>query len=168
MLKHSIFYTRLGNVAGKTAEASAAVELMLANAWTSTSVWDGYKGLLWKFTYSLFLKLKITPWEQHRSKTKQALYSLTYNIHAMAWQQGKQKKISGTRYKEACLECLFCLLYTLISQVFPDSYLVKTLGYLILICYTNCSFAIKFPSVFAILLLCLTPLCTLVLTRETF
>lgn len=29
------------------------------------------------------------------------------------------------------MNALFCLLYTLISQVFPDSYLVNTLGYLI-------------------------------------
>lgn len=78
---------------------------------------------------------------------------------------GKAKETSRNQH---ALNALFCLLYTLISPVFPDSYLVNTLGYLILICYTNRSFAIKFPSVFAILLSWLTSLCTLVLTRDTF
>lgn len=91
-----------------------------------------------------------------QSWCKRSGLSLTCNLHPMAWQLGKKK--THTHRDQHGLNALFCLLYTLISQVFPDSYLVNTLGYLILICYVNCSFAIKFPSVFAVLLSWLTSL----------
>lgn len=81
------------------------------------------------------------------------LLLVTFILWLDNWERKKH-----THRDQHGLNALFCLLYTLISQVFPDSYLVNTLGYLILICYVNCSFAIKFPSVFAVLLSWLTSL----------